>query len=378
MTLDEARKEIDKIDSLLFELFLKRMRVSDDIVRIKMREGIPILNTAREKEVLAKAEKTAPEEYAQYTVALTNFIMELSRSRQRDILSIESNKDNAFFNEIKSPRKPVESPRLAVQGVPGSFAGKAAATMYPDGKLQFVEKWDEVLCALQDGSADYGVLPVENSTAGSVIDVYDLLLKYKCYIAKGLQLPVTHCLVGVRGASISDIKNVYSHPHAFPQCRSFLEQHPRINKIPYINTALAAKMVAECGDKSKAAIASADCAHLYGLDIIAPSIQDSDLNCTRFIAVSKEFELPDNANKISLVFSLPHITGSLYRTLGRFALNGLNLTKIESRPDPKTPFEYYFYVDVIGNLKAQKTAKLLGAFSEELPFFSFLGNYCEE
>lgn len=378
MTLDETRNEIDKIDSQLFELFLKRIRISDDIARIKMRDGISILNPAREQEIIKNVEKSAPEEYAPYSVALAKYIMELSRNRQRDILSNESDYQYKFKDEISNPRCQVNNPRVAVQGVPGCFAGKAAAKMYPNGNLQFVEKWDDVLCALRDGSSDYGVLPVENSTAGSVIDVYDLLLKYKCYIVRGIQLPVTHCLLGIRGASMSDIKNVYSHPHAFPQCQTFFENHCRFSKIPYFNTAMAAKMVAESGDKSKAAIASAECARIYGLDILADSIQDSGVNCTRFIAVSKEFEFQEDSNKISLIFSLPHITGSLYRTLSRFSLNGLNLTKIESRPDPKTPFEYYFYVDFIGSIKVPKVINLLGALNEELPFFEFLGNYSEQ
>ncbi|HEX2937955.1 MAG TPA: prephenate dehydratase domain-containing protein [Ruminiclostridium sp.] len=377
MTLEDARKEIDNIDSQLFELFLKRMNISDDIARIKMHEGVSILNSAREQKVLKKVESFSPEDYAQYSAALASFIMELSRNRQRDILLNEGSLNYDFLNEINDPQEETNSPRVAVQGVAGCFAGKAASKLYPDGTLQFVDKWDDVLYSLQDGSADYGILPVENSTAGSVIDVYDLLLKYKCYIVKGLQLPVTHSLLGVRGASVSDIKSVYSHPHAFPQCQSFFKEHCRFNKIPYFNTAMAAQMVAKAGDKSKAAIASGECAHIYGLDVLADSIQDSDLNCTRFIAVSKNLELHENANKISLVFSLPHITGSLYRTLSRFSLNGLNLTKIESRPDPKTPFEYYFYVDFVGNTKAPKTANLLGALNEELPFFNFLGNYHE-
>jgi chorismate mutase / prephenate dehydratase len=377
MTLEESRREIDKIDSELQDLFARRMAIADNIALVKAADGISILNIARENEILEKVRKATPKDYAQYAVSFYSYLMELSRNRQRDILINNGNFQFSLKNALGAPFAEIAEPRVAVQGVPGSFAGTAAAKMYQKGKISFIESWEEVLCCVQDGSADYGVLPVENSTAGSVIDVYDLLLKYKYNIVKALQLPVTHSLLGVRGASLSDVRNVYSHPHAFPQCSSFFEAHPRLTKHPHSNTAMAAKMVAQTGDRSKAAIASPECAHIYGLDILADGIQQQDNNRTRFISISKRFELHEKADKISIVFSLPHITGSLYRTLGRFALGGHNLTKIESRPDPLIPFEYYFYVDFIGNAGVQQTMNLLGTLSDELPTFSFLGNYEE-
>lgn len=377
MDIDNKRKTIDEIDSELFSLFAKRMRVSEEIARIKSEGNISILNTQREEEVLKNAESAVPDEYVTYAQTFANFVMELSRTRQRSIINSKTPERGRFFNEIKNPRPRVKNPRVAVQGVPGSFAGKAASNMYGDAKLEFLPNWEEVFKALCGGLVDYGVLPVENSTAGSVIDVYDLLLKYKCFIVKGIQLPVAHSLLGVPGSNISDIKNVYSHPHAFPQCGSFFEKHPELIKNPCFNTAIAAKMVAEAKDKSKAAIACAECSDIYGLDILEESIQDSSLNTTRFISISNKFELYPDANKISFVVSLPHVTGSLYRTLSKFALSGFNLTKIESRPDPDTPFEYYFYIDFIGSVKSENIVNLLSSLSVELPFFNFLGNYCE-
>lgn len=376
MTLEESRCEIDRIDSGILELFAQRMAVSDNIARVKLNDGISILNREREQEILDKAKTAVPERYAEYAVALLSHIMELSRDRQHDILTFEGSR-RADLKVPSARREELSSPRVAAQGVPGSYAGIAASKLYPSGKLIFVDNWEQVLRCLEDGSADYGVLPVENSTAGSVIDVYDLLFKYKYNIVKALRMPVSHCLLGVCGAAEEDVKNVYSHPHAFPQCSSFFLRHPDYVKNPYYNTAMAAQLVAGAGDRSKAAIASPECASIYGLDVLDASIQDTDDNCTRFVSVSKVPEVHDSANKISLVISLPHVTGSLYRTLARFAQNGHNLTKIESRPDPKTPFEYYFYVDFEGNLSSPKTSALLGALQSELPFFHFFGNYEE-
>jgi len=377
VTLEESRIEIDHIDNEVLKLFEKRMNIADGIAREKMKTGLSILNVAREQSILDKAKNSVDSEYSQYAVSLCNYIMELSRNRQRDILANESGKNFRFREEIGKPREELASPRIAVQGVPGSYAGIAAAKMYENSKLEFVDSWDKVLCCIQDGSCDYGVLPVENSTAGSVIDVYDLLLKYKYYIVKALQLPISHSLLGVRGSAIAEIKDVYSHPHAFPQCTPFFEKHHRLNKVPYCNTAIAAQYVAKMGDRTKAAIASPECAHIYGLDVLAESIQQTDDNCTRFVSISKSLELHEDSNKISIIFALPHITGSLYRTLSRFALDGLNLTKIESRPDPKTPFEYFFYIDFIGNTNSEQTMNLLGTLRDELPTFYFLGCYDE-
>lgn len=377
MTLDESRREIDEIDEQLQALFARRMAVADNIALVKAADGISILNVAREKEILEKVRAGAPEEYAQYAVAFYSYLMELSRNRQRDVLINSGSFRFRLRDELGEPREEIARPRVVAQGVPGAFAGIAAAKLYPKGKISFIDSWEEVLCCVQDGTADYGVLPVENSTAGSVIDVYDLLLKYKYNIVKALQLPVTHSLLGVRGSSLSEVREVYSHPHAFPQCSAFLEQHPRMTRRPYSNTAKAAEMVAQAGDRTKAAIASTECAHIYGLDILAEGIQQQDNNCTRFISVSKRFELHEKADKVSIIFSLPHTTGSLYRTLSRFALGGHNLTKVESRPDPHVPFEYYFYVDFIGNVCAAQTMNLLGTLRDELPNFFFLGNYEE-
>jgi chorismate mutase/prephenate dehydratase len=377
MNLDELRKEIDEIDVQLVTLITRRMEVVDAVAEIKKSEGLTVFHPEREKEVIERASGMVPTQFNYYVMSLYKHILDLSKLRQREVIASASKSKNRFSVILDQPVHELRSPRVTVQGVNGSFASSAGLSMYPTGKMSYVDSWEQVLYAVEDGTCDYGVLPVENSSAGSVNEVYDLLIKYKHFIVKALPLTVDQCLLGIRGAKISDIKNVYSHPMAFPQCNDFLRKHHKMQCFPNVNTAMAAEFVAREGKKEYAAIASKDCAHIYGLDILAENIQQSNSNTTRFISVSKRPEIPDNANKISLFFTLPHVTGSLYRTLLRFALNGLNLTKIESLPNPQKNFEYYFYLDFKGSVKNEKTLDLLTALNEELPTFNFLGNYFE-
>lgn len=377
MSLDDIRREIDGIDSRLLDLFVQRMRAVERVTEEKISRSLPVVSQSREDTVLRRAKDASPAELSGYATAFFYYLMELSKNRERDLIRSRTNEESAFIRSLNRHRPEIQHPKVVVQGVRGSYSTSAALAMYPDGELSFVERWENVLDEVAFGNVDYGVLPVENSAAGSVIEVYDLLLSNRFYIVKAKPIPVRHCLLGVRGAHLSDIRAVYSHPHAFPQCSAFFRDHRRLQKIPYINTAAAAQKVARDGRPDTAALASADCAHLYGLDILAEAVQDTDGNCTRFISISRQLEMPEDANKISIVFTLPHITGSLYRALARFALNGLSITKIESRPNAEKNFEYYFYLDFIGSLKSRMTLSLLSSLSEELPSFSFLGNYRE-
>jgi chorismate mutase/prephenate dehydratase len=376
MNLEEARNEIDSLDSQLIDLFSRRMNAVKEIAEIKKAQGMTVFSFDREKQIIERVMNSVDPENAHYAAAFFNYLMEISKTKQRECIA-EPNEFTNKIGKILSESKTIESPRVYVQGVKGSYSTSAAKMMYPDGNITYVDRFEDVLCALSENVADYGILPVENSAAGSVIEVYDLLLKYKYNIVKAMPVYVDHCLLGVRGAKLKDIKKVYTHPHAFPQCADFLSKHHNFEQIPYVNTAMAAEMVAQEGDKSKAAIASVECAHLYGLDILSKSIQQDEKNCTRFISVSKKLEITEDANKISLILTLPHITGSLYRILARFALNGLNLTKIESRPYQQKNFEYFFYIDFTGSVRSPSTLKLLSMLSEELPVFYFLGNYNE-
>lgn len=377
MKLEKARLEINEIDNEILKLFKRRMDASCEIARIKISEGKEIYSADREKSILEKVKILVPETYSQYAVSLYTEIMALSRSFQHEIFALEKHDLSGFQKIIKDSREELKTPKVAVQGVPGAYSSIAAGKMYPHGSLLYNKKWEDVLTAVENGTADYGVLPIENSSAGTVPDVYDLLLKHNCSIVKAYQLKVEHCLLGVPGAAISQVRDVYSHPHAFPQCPSFFEDHKNLNKVTCPNTAMAAEMIAKLGDRTKAAISSKECAEIYSLDILAESIQQAGDNRTRFISVSKKHEFHDGASKISIVISLPHVTGSLYRALSQFSLNGHNLTQIISRPNKDKPFEYFFYIDFSGNINNEKTATLLETLKEELPFFCFLGNYEE-
>jgi chorismate mutase/prephenate dehydratase len=376
MDLTEIRKEIDAVDRELLPLFIRRMRAAEQVAACK-KDGAAILNPAREEKILQGVGEAAGPEYACFAKGLYQYIFELSRGRQWQLLYSGS----AFSRrlaalEAASPGE-IAQPRVCAQGVEGAYSSVAASQMYPAGRLRYARRWEDVLDALEAGKADYGVLPVENSSAGSVLDVYDLLLRRRFYIVREHTIRVDHCLLGVRGASLSQVREVYSHPHALAQCPEFFHKYPQIKRVPAVNTAMAAQAVAQQGDPAKAAIASAECARLFGLDILLESVQRSKVNCTRFISVAVRPEFPADANKISLAFTLPHSTGSLFHVLARFALYGLNLTKIESRPEPDTPFEYTFYLDFTGSVKSPATLSLLSSLQQELPSFHYLGNYCD-
>lgn len=376
MTLDELRQQINGIDEQIMQLFLQRMQVVEAVAQDKKERGLPILCPDREKTITTRNMAQVPPEEYFYALSFFQHMLELSRQRQREIIH-EGRPEGPVSRLLAARMQPKEKPRVCVQGVEASYAMAAAKHIYPDADLTYVHKWEDIFYSLEEGSCDYGVLPVENSRAGSVGEVFDLLIKHRCYITHAVSIPVDHYLLGVRGATLSDVRKVFSHPHAFPQCTAFLRQHPRFETVPYTNTAAAAEYVAREGRREYAAIASRDCAPIYGLDILAKSIQTSRGNCTRFIAVSRSPEVAPNANKVSLFFTLPHVTGSLFHTLGRFAFNSLNICKIESRPIPDRNFEYYFYLDFTGSIRSRPTLDLLDTLGEELPGFNFMGNYYE-
>ncbi len=373
--LDRARREINRVDGELVRLMGERMRLVDDVIRAKKEAGLPVLDSSREAAVLDRVEKAAGPELAPYVKPVFSSMMDMSKcyqhakapSAQPELL--REGRENAS-------RLPLR-PRVACQGSPGAFSGEAAQRMYPGGELHFVETWDDVFRAVQDGRCDFGVLPVENSLAGSVGQVYDLLMKYRFTISRACRLPVVHNLLGVPGASLDDISEIYSHPQALAQCARWCSALPGVRTIPLNNTASAAKMVAGLGDPKKAAISSVYCAGIYGLDVLAAGIQSDKNNTTRFVSVSQKLIIPPGANRVSLIFSLPHEVGSLNRTLAYFSAMGLNLTKIESRPAPES-FHYLFYLDFAGSTNDRMLEQLIGSLSSQLPDFAFLGDYVEE
>ncbi|MCI6496438.1 MAG: prephenate dehydratase [Anaeromassilibacillus sp.] len=369
--LADIRKEIDGIDKELIELFKKRMDCAKAVGEYKKANNVPILNQKREDEILDEVQKKGGE-YGHYARLLYANIMELSRALQHNIVGSGEAMRRTITEAVKV--LPEKNLKIACQGIKGANSHEAATEIFPLCQPVFYKKWSDVFAAVDKGEADFGVLPVENSTAGSVSDVYDLILKNRFYIVREKQLKINHCLCGIKQSSLEDIEQVWSHPQALSQCSEFIAEN-NMKAVPCSNTAVAAKEIFEEKRINCAAICSESAAEEYGLKILKRDFQNSQGNTTRFIVISKKLYIPENADKISLCFSLPHVTGSLYTVLCRFNSSGLNLTKIESRPMPDHKFEYLFYLDFTGNVYNDDVLNLLCALSEELPEFSFLGNY---
>lgn len=368
--LEKIRKEIDSIDGELLPLFLKRMACSEEVARLKQEAGAPVFNASREQEILQRVREKGGG-YGGSAAALYSTIMSISRARQHQILT--GGKELREVEKTAAREMPEKGIRVFCQGVSGAYSHKAALAFFREPEIEFRVSWKEVFEEVKKGSSGFGVLPVENSAAGSVSGVYDLLLQYRFYITGAVDVRVEHCLAAPKAEKIT---SVVSHPQGLSQCSEYIEAHS-LQQMEFSNTAAAAKYVAENVPLHTAAICSREAAKKYGLQILEENIQNARNNVTRFVVISREPILPREASKISLCFSLPHTTGSLYSVLERFAIGGLNLTKIESRPIPESNFEYDFYLDFTGNIHDPETLELICSLHDELPRFSFLGNYRE-
>lgn len=371
--LSEIRVEIDKIDSELIELFKKRMDCAKAVGLYKKENDIPVLNQNRENEILDSVEEKGGE-YGSHARLLFSNIMELSRALQHNIVGSGKQLRADILNA--SSKMQTENVKVGYQGIKGANGHEATLKLFPNGDAVNYKTFADVFDAVDREEVTYGVLPVENSTAGSVSAVYDLILKHRFYIVKALDLPIDYCLAGLKQSEFSDIEKVWSHPQSLSQCANYIAKH-NFDSTPFENTAVAAREVAKEKRLNVAAICSYKAAEEYGLKILDNHLQDDKGNTTRFIVISKTLCIPENANKISLCFSLPHVTGSLYGLLCRFNSLGLNLTKIESRPRKGKDFEYLFYLDFSGSVHSDNVIDLISQLSEEMPEFSFLGNYCE-
>ncbi len=375
MELLELRKEIDKIDNQLIPLLLERMEVAKKVAEYKVKNGIPVLNEEREQQILdGVAEKCG----AQGNIIKTVFsaTMDASRALQHKIIGGGKELRDAVNNASVIDINLIDNQTIACQGVDGAYSAQTAKALFPNSTIQYYKQFEDVFEAVNQGKTKFGVIPVENSTAGSVHDAYDLIMKYRFYVVGAYDLKIDHCLCAKQDTNFDDIENVYSHPQALSQCNLFLKNFD-FSGINYTNTAAAAKFVAESDKNNIAAICSTQAAKKYGLKILRKAVQNVSNNQTRFIVISKKLVIDEKADKISLIFSAPHKAGSLYRVLGRFSMTGLNLTKLESRPVATGEFDYIFYVDVLGSVKDSETLDLLCALSDELPEFKFLGNYHE-
>lgn len=368
MNLDEIRNEIDGIDREIVELIVKRMNLSKSVAEYKIKNGKKVFDSAREQAILDKVSSLAGE-HGKAARLIYSTIMEQSRALQYPLVDSPA--------DMKSERlDPDKVKTIACQGVKGAYSSSAGKQLYKNAEIIYCDTFAGVFDAVEKGEAELGILPVENSWAGSVHEVYDLLIGRKFFIAAAADAHISHNLIGTKDASLTDIKQVMSHEQALRQCGDFLKRNG-IEPVGCTNTAIGVKKASAIGDKHIGAIGSAAAAEQYGMKILEKGIASADCNITRFVAISNKFYTNDDADKISIVFSTPHVPGALYSVFSRFAASGLNMSKIESRPIKNRNFEYLFYVDLIGKLISRDTLSIINSLSEELGEFTLLGNYQE-
>ena len=377
--LEQYRQEIDRIDGELVQLFLERMAVTGKVGEYKQRAGIPVLDAGREKQVIAaKTALTDDPARKADVAALYEEIMAISRRQQRKLVREGAEEPGyaAYAAALAARREPVAAPRVVYQGEPGCYSEEAAVGFFgPEVSSRGLAWFPDVFAALARGEADYAVLPVENSSTGSIRQVYDLLAQYNYYVVGECQVKVEHCLMALPGAALEDIQAVYSHEQGLMQCERYLDAHWGWRRVPTLDTAGSAKQVAESGDRTAAAICSRRAAQIYGLHILAEGVNYNAMNHTRFVVVSPVLELRPGRNKISAVFRLPHQSGSLHEILTVFAVQGLNLLKIESRPIPGRGWEYLFFLDFTGDLAAPEMDGVLHGLGQLAAEFRILGNF---
>ena len=376
MDLKDYRLQIDEIDQQMTELFQMRMDVAQRIASYKKEHGLQVFDSGREHEKIKEINAMVRPDLKMYTTELYSLIFELSKCHQHKNLinDIDQRIADALENTPKEfPRDPV----VACQGVEGAYSQIAAEKMFKIPDIMYFRSFESIFAAIENGLCDYGVLPLENSTAGSVKRVYDLMQKHNFSIVRSTRVKVDHCLLALPDTDISEIREIYSHEQAISQCSDFLNSFTGVTVVPCENTAIAAQKVKESGRKDIAAIASGSCAQLYGIKTLKKAIQNQGNNYTKFICISKNIEIYPGADKTSLMMTLPHKPGSLYKALSHFYTLGLNLIKIESRPIPERDFEFMFYFDLETSVYSQEFIQLMSSLKDMSEEFMYLGSYSE-
>lgn len=373
--LQELRKQIDQIDQEMVRLFEARMDVCRQVAEYKIANGKKVLDRSRELEKLDTLGGMAHNDFNRHGIReLFQQIMAMSRKLQYQLLEKEGVSGSLPFTRIDHIDR--KHCRVVYQGVEGAYQHQAALEYFgKDVNVFHMDTWKECMEAIKEGMADYAVLPIENSSAGEVNDIYDLLEEYENYIVGEQIIKIQHALLGVPGTKLEDIRTVFSHPQALMQCAGYLNRHPQWKQISLSNTAVAAEKAAQDGDKSQAAIAGEITAKLYGLEILEMPVNDCRFNSTRFIIVTNRKMYEKDARKVSICFELPHVSGSLYNILSHIIYNDLNMCKIESRPIPERNWEYHFFVDFEGNLDDSAVKNAIRGIAEEAVNFKILGNY---
>ena len=374
MDLLELRQQIDVIDSQIVDLYEKRMDVSRQVAEYKISTGKKVFDKQREAEKLAKVKSLTHNEFNSHGVEeLFEQIMSMSRKLQYRLLAENGSLGKLPF--IGVDELETEQARVVFQGAEGAYSQAAMMQYFGDKVHSFhVDSFRDAMSAIDEGSADFAVLPIENSTAGIVNEIYDLLQEYENYIVGEQIIKIEHCLLGVPGTKLSDIRTVYSHPQSLMQSAKYLSNHDW-QQISMQNNAFAAKKVAEDNDRTQAAIAGEYAAKVYGLEVLDKGINDSGVNSTRFIIVTNQKIFRKDAKKVSICLEVPHESGSLYHMLSHFIYNNLNMTKIESRPIEDRAWEYRFFIDFEGNLADSAVKNALRGLRDEARNMKILGNY---
>ncbi len=374
MDLLTLRENLDAIDAQIVELYEQRMEVCRQVAEYKMETGKKVLDRAREQEKLSKVKALAHNEFNSHGVEeLFGQIMSMSRRLQYQMLAERGGPRKLPF--IGVDQLETADARVVFQGAEGAYSQAAMFQYFGEGVNNFhVDTFRDAMGAIEEGSADFAVLPIENSTAGIVSEIYDLLVEFENYIVGEQILRIEHCLLGVPGTRISDIKTVYSHPQSLMQSARYLADFGW-QQVSMQNNAFAARKVAKEQDKCQAAIAGELAGKIYGLEVLKKGVNSSDTNSTRFIIVTNQKIFRKDAGKISICFQVPHESGSLYHILSHFIYNNLNMTKIESRPVPERNWEYRFFIDFEGNLADSAVQNALRGVREEALSMKVLGNY---
>lgn len=376
--LDDIRARLDEIDEQIFDLFVERTSMADQIGAYKRANNLRVFDPAREREKVLAASQQVPEDMRTYAQVMMQLLMEASRMRQARAVGPADDTLGRIQSAISStpPLFPTSS-FVACQGVEGAYSQIATERIFKHPSISYLTTFDGVFRAVEQGFCDYGVLPIENSTAGSVNQVYDLMMAHDFHIVRTVRLKIDHNLMAKPGVTLEQVRHVYSHQQAISQCSHYLASLPQVSVHVCENTAMAAKAVAESSRTDVAALSSRACADLYGLSILERSVQDSDGNYTRFACIAKDLAIYPGADRTSLMLVVNHEPGSLYKVLAKFYALDINIIKLESRPIPGRDFEFMFYFDIECPVAAPEFQKLMATLPNLCQELRYLGSYVE-
>ena len=376
--LEQLRGDIDAIDRQIVDLMKRRMETVAQVAEYKKANNMPVLDTSRERALLSKVGQEAGEELADYVQSMYRTIMATSRSYENGKLGRGSKVYDGIKKAMEeTPQLFPQRPTVACQGIEGAYSQIACDRLFKAPSIMYFQSFDHVFKAVESGMCQYGILPIENSTAGSVNAVYDLMIRHNFSIVRSARLKVSHNLLAKPGTKLEDIRDVYSHEQALHQCAGYLAGLKNVAVHVVENTAVAARMVAQSDRSDVAALSSRFCAEQYDLEIVQDNVQDQDNNYTRFICISKKPEIYPGADRTSLMMTLPHKPGTLYNVLAKFYALNINLQKLESRPLPSREFEFMFYFDVEASVYAPEMEKLFRDLEAESEQLRYLGTYHE-